>query len=74
MVVIAQAQQQKAKLMLKGRWRPEKMVRAKMPDGSGMLATVPQRRRGSDVDAVEADKEYCAPQALFRLPPVQSSG
>ena len=60
MVVIAEAQQLKAKLMLKGKYRPEKMVRAKMPDGSGMLATVPQRRQGSDVDADEADKEYCA--------------
>ena len=60
MVVIAQAQQQKAKLMLKGRWRPEKMVRAKMPDGSGMVATVPQRRQGHGVAEAEADEEYCA--------------
>ena len=40
MVLIAEAQQVKAKLELKGRWRPEKMVRKKMPDGAGMLAKV----------------------------------
>ena len=27
MVLVAEAQQLKAKLMLKGKWRPEKMVR-----------------------------------------------
>ena len=59
MVLIAEAQQLKAKLMLKGKYRPEKMVRAKMPDGSGMLATVPQRRQGRGVDEAEADEEYC---------------
>ena len=37
MVLIAEAQQQKAKLMLKGKYRPEKMVRAKMPDGCQLL-------------------------------------
>ena len=47
MVLIAEAQQLKAKLMLKGKYRPEKMVRAKMPDGSGMLATVRVWRRES---------------------------
>ena len=41
MVLIAEAQQLKAKLMLKGKFRPEKMVRKKMPDGSGMLAKLP---------------------------------
>ena len=46
MVLVAEAQQLKAKLMLKGKWRPEKMVRKKMPDGAGLLAKVPQRRRG----------------------------
>ena len=51
-VLIAEAAQLKAKLMLKGRWRPEKMVRPKLPDGSGMLASVPQCRQGSrGVDA-----------------------
>ena len=55
MVLIAEAQQLKAKLMLKGKYRPEKMVRAKMPDGSGMLTTVPQRRQGHGVDSAEAE-------------------
>ena len=64
MVLIAEAQQVKAKLELKGRWRPEKMVRKKMPDGAGMLANVPQRRKSSragDDHAHDAmmDKEYC---------------
>jgi hypothetical protein len=47
MVLIAEAQQVKAKLQLKGRWRPDKMVRKKMPDGTGLLANVPQRRTSS---------------------------
>ena len=34
MVLMAQAQQLKAKLMLKGKHRPEKMVTKKMPDGA----------------------------------------
>ena len=63
MVLIAEAQQIKAKLLLKGKWRPEKMVRKKMPDGAGMLANVPQRRsssRGADeAAALVVDKKYC---------------
>ena len=59
MVLIAEAQQLKAKLMLKGKWRPEKMVRKKMPDGAGMIAKVPQRRLGNGADDATADKEYC---------------
>ena len=59
MVLIAEAQQLKAKLMLKGKFRPEKMVRNKMPDGSGMLAKLPERRKDNGVDAAAADKEYC---------------
>jgi hypothetical protein len=60
MVLISEAAQLKAKLMLKGRCRPEKMVRRKMPDGSGMLASVPQRRQGGrGADADELDAEYC---------------
>ena len=60
MVLISEAAQLKAKLMLKGRCRPEKMVRRKMPDGSGMLASVPQRRQGGrGADADEIDAEYC---------------
>ena len=35
MVLVAEAQQLKAKLMLNG--RPEKMVRKKMLDGAGMI-------------------------------------
>ena len=31
--------------MLNGKFRPEKMVRKKMPDGSSMIAKMPQRRR-----------------------------
>ena len=49
----------KAKLMLKGKFRPEKMVRKKMPDGSGMLAKLPERRKDNGLDAAAADKEYC---------------
>ena len=60
MVLIAEAQQVKAKLQLKGRWRPDKMVRKKMPDGTGLLANVPQRRTSSRaVDDSVLDKEYC---------------
>ena len=60
MVLIAEAQQLKAKLMLKGKWRPDKMVRKKMPDGAGMIANVPQRRVGNGADnGAAADKEYC---------------
>ena len=59
MVLIAEAQQLKAKLLLKGKFRPEKMVRKKMPDGSGMLAKVPERRKDDGGDAAAADKEYC---------------
>ena len=62
-MLIAEAQQVKAKLELKGRWRPEKMVRKKMPDGAGMLAKVPQRSessRGADeAAALAVDKKYC---------------
>ena len=58
MVLIAEAAQLKAKLMLKGRWRPETMVRPKMPDGSGMLASVPQRRQGRGVDAARVENSY----------------
>ena len=59
MVLIAEAQRLKAKLMLKGKYRPEAMVRPKMPDGHGMLAAVPQRRQGGEADAAAADDEYC---------------
>ena len=43
MVPIAAVQQVKAKLMLKGKHRPDKMVRKKMPDGTELLASVPER-------------------------------
>ena len=45
--------------MLKGKFRPEKMVRKKMPDGRGMLAKLPERRKDDGLDAAAADKEYC---------------
>ena len=51
MVLVAEAQQLKAKLMLND--RPEKMVRKKMLDGAGMIAKVPQRRKNA------ADIVYC---------------
>ena len=57
MVLVAAAQQLKAKLMLKGKYRPEKMVRKKMPDGAGMLANVPERSKV--LDDATADAEYC---------------
>ena len=57
LVVITEAAQLKAKLMLKGKSRPERMVRRKYPDGSDMIADVPQRKKG--VDDVTADKEHC---------------
>ena len=62
MVLMAQAQQLKAKLMLKGKHRPEKMVTKKMPDGAGMIANVPQRKKTKGTkgaDEAAADKEYC---------------
>ena len=66
MVLFAEAQHLKAKLMLKGKCRPEKMVRRKMPDGAGLLADVPQRRiDDAGGDAASADKEYC--EAIDKL-------
>ena len=58
MVLIAESQRLKAKLMLKGKYRPDKMVTRKMPDGAGLLAHVPVRRQG--IDNAVADKEYCS--------------
>ena len=45
----------KAKLQLKGKYRPHAMVKKKMPDGSGALGNLPSR--GSEADS---DLEYCA--------------
>ena len=62
MVLIAQVQQLKSKLMLKGKSRPEKMVNKKMPDGAGMISNVPQRKKtrgGTATDEDAADKDYC---------------
>ena len=56
MVPIAAVQQHKAKLMLKGKHRPDKMVRKKMPDGTELLASVPERS-GPDADA---ERNFCA--------------
>ena len=60
MVPIAAVQQVKAKLMLKGKHshRPDKMVRKKMPDGTELLASVPERS-GPDEDA-DAERNFCA--------------
>ena len=58
MVLIAQAQQLRAKLMLKGRHRPEKMVKKKLPDGAGLLAAVPSKN--VSVDDSRAEKDFCA--------------
>ena len=58
MVPIAAVQQAKAKLMLKGKHRPDKMVRKKMPDGTELLASVPERS-GPDED-VDAERNFCA--------------
>jgi hypothetical protein len=71
MVLISEAAQLKAKLMLKGRCRPEKMVRRKMPDGSGMLASVPQRRqggRGADADELDEFLEVLEEKGRKILP------
>ena len=58
MVIIAQAQQLKAKLMLKGKHRPAKMVTRKLPDGAGLLSNVPQRKRSQVGDEAD-DATYC---------------
>ena len=58
MVLLAQAVQLKAKLMQKGKYRPEKMVQKKMPDGAGMLANVPARSSARADDA-RANQAYC---------------
>ena len=42
-MLVASAQELKAKLQLKGKRRPHKMVKKKMPDGIGALAALPQR-------------------------------
>ena len=48
----------KAKLQLKGAHKPWKVVRGKMPDGAGLLASTP-RRRTTQGDEAAADEEYC---------------
>ena len=48
----------KAKLQTKAKHRPHKMVKKKLPDGSGAIAVLP--RRGSGRDAAALDDEYCA--------------
>ena len=52
------AKQLTAKLQTKGKHRPHKMVKKKLPDGSGAIAVLP--RRGSGRDAGALDDEYCA--------------
>ena len=48
----------KAKLQTKAKHRPHKMVKKKLPDGSGAIAVLP--RRGSGRDAAALDDQYCA--------------
>ena len=52
------AKQLTTKLQTKGKHRPHKMVKKKLPDGSGAIAVLP--RRGSGRDAGALDDEYCA--------------
>ena len=40
MAMASVSMMQKAKLLTKGRWRPDKMVSKKMPDGSALLAGI----------------------------------
>ena len=44
---------------MKGKHRPEKMVTKKMPDGAGLLANVPQRKKSQGGDEAADDAEYC---------------
>ena len=60
-MIIAQAQQLKAKVMLKGKHnhKPHKMVTRKLPDGAGMLSNVPQRKKSQSGDEAADDATYC---------------
>ena len=57
-MLVSSAQRLKAKLQLKGKYRPHKAVLKKMPDGSGALGVLPTRGKG-----VAADAEYCAAES-----------
>lgn len=59
MAMVAAAVQLKAKLTEKGRLRPHKMLRKKLPDGAALLDKLPQRAAGALSDDAEADAEYC---------------
>ena len=48
MAIIAAATQLKARLQAKGQLRPHKMIRKKLPDGTGLLEDLPQRARGAN--------------------------
>lgn len=47
MALVAGAAQLKAKLQLKGRWRPHAAIRKKFPDGSALLSELPKRAVGT---------------------------
>ena len=59
MALVAGNAQLKARLQDKGRLRPYKMVRKKLPDGSGLLDKLPERMPGAGPDDHAADDAYC---------------
>ena len=59
-LVVTAAAAQKAKLQAKGKLRPHKMVRKKMPDGADLIDELPERTPGAHEDDEDADADYCA--------------
>ena len=49
----------KAKLQVKGKWRPYAAIRKKLPDGSAMLSELPKRADAPEGDE-QAEEAYCA--------------
>ena len=47
------AKQLTPKLRTKGKHRPHKMVKKKLPDGSGAIAVLPRRGSGRDAGALD---------------------
>ena len=64
MAMASVSMMQKAKLLAKGRWRPDKMVSKKMPDGSALLAALPRHGGaggpGDDAAMLANTEKYCA--------------
>ena len=58
MVMTAQDAQQRKRIEQKGKHRPDKMVRGKLPEGSSKLGNLPTRDRGAANEAA-ADDKYC---------------